>query len=264
MLKRNKSGTSNHTPAMLLDESTPFAVAEAYKSLRANVIFAAAGSGEKKQKNVMIVSSSIPSEGKSITSANLAISFAQNGGRVLLVDADMRKPVQHKLFDMENETGLSTILVDFATYGEKTVKYGVRPGLDLVSSGRIPPNPSELLGSANMQSFLNRACEEYDYVIIDTPPINIVSDALTFGGETSGILLAVRPELCRRGDIQSTLDRIRMSGIHLLGTVLSNSGAGYSSRPYYKKKYGYGKYRYASYYSHYDRQNKSNDKEGSE
>ena len=107
----------------------------------------------------------------------MAITLAQTSARVLLVDADLRKPIQHKIFQVDNSNGLSRLLIGFETLGE-SLKRDVEPGLDLLTSGPIPPNPSELLGSQNMSTFIEKMHQFYDYIIIDSPPINIVTDSI--------------------------------------------------------------------------------------
>lgn len=248
--KKKKSSRSDYSPKMLLNENTPFAVTEAYKTLRTNTIFTlAAVAHDAPHRNIFAVTSSVPGEGKSLTSANLAISFSQTGSRVLLVDADMRKPVQHRTFGINNDTGLSTVLLALDKMASMIHK-NVRPGLDIITSGPIPPNPSELLGSSVMTKFLDVVGRVYDYVIIDTPPITIVTDALTFSFNTAGLLLAVSPDVCRHVDLRHAFEAIELSQTHVLGSVLSNTmtnAVGYG----YKKSYSRYKYKYGYYKSGY-------------
>ncbi len=240
-LKRNKRSKNNRSDEeMLINEDTPFAVTEAYKMLRTNILFSAAALEEgKAHSNAFVISSSVPGEGKSTTSANLSIAFAQTNARVLLIDADMRKPVQHTRFRTRNSYGLSTCLVSIDRLTE-AIHHNVRPGLDLLSAGPTPPNPSELLSSSSMKKLLDIVCKVYDYVLIDTPPINMVSDALTFAGNTAGLLLVARAEFCRHMDIRRSLDSIELSGVHMLGVILDDvrhSGGGYY-RSYSRYEYG--------------------------
>lgn len=247
--KNKKKHDTGHSPQMLLGSETPFDVTEAYKTLRTNITFTLAAVPEDSpHRNIFTVSSSVPGEGKSLTSANLAISFAQTGSRVLLVDADMRKPVQHRVFGIENETGLSTILLSIDKMAGMIHK-DVRPGLDIITSGPIPPNPSGLLGSQVMTTFLTVVSRAYDYVIIDTPPLTIVTDALTFSFNTAGILLAICPEVCVHGDLKRSLEAVGISQTHILGTVMSNTLSGSSSYGY-KKSYSHYKYYRRGHYGY--------------
>jgi capsular exopolysaccharide synthesis family protein len=150
---------------------TVFQVMEAYKMIRTNLLFALATT----ENHVVVFSSAEPSAGKSTLSANLAIVMAQTGARVVLVDADMRKPVQHRNFRLSKTQGLSKILGGLATPEECIVRQ-VLPNLDLIPSGTIPPNPSELLGSSRMKALLEALQQQYDYVFIDTPPLGVVAD----------------------------------------------------------------------------------------
>lgn len=232
--KKNKTD-DGHTPDMLLNKTTPFAVTEAFKKLRTNLRFTLAAS-DSALSNIAAVSSSLPGEGKSITSANLAISLSQIYPKILLVDADMRKPVQHKLFECSRDSGLSSVLAGTETLEAATVK-GVREHLDLLPAGPIPPNPAELLASKNMMKFLTEAGERYDYVIIDTPPVDVVTDALVFAGQVAGLVLVVRPDVCRHALLQRTLSATELAGIKVLGVVTSDHSGDGSLTPYYKGKY---------------------------
>lgn len=243
-----KKKAKNYSADMLLNSKTPFHITEAYKTLRTNLLFAIAAAGDAEFPNVFVVSSSLPGEGKSISSANLAIAMSQMNAKVLLVDADLRKPVQNKLFAASNIRGLSTVLIG-ETLLDVTVKKDVRPNLDLLTSGKIPSNPSELLGSKAMHKLLGQLAEMYDYVIIDTPPINVVSDALTFAPHTVGLLLTVCPSICKHDHLKKSVESAKLANVHILGSFLSNTtnkaiGLSYNRRygrygKYYYKKYGY-------------------------
>lgn len=230
---------------MLLNPKTSFQITESYKTLRTNLLFALAASEDAELKNVFAVSSSLPGEGKSITSANLAIAMSQMNAKVLLLDADLRKPVQHKLFSVGNVRGLSAVLIGDCML-DVAIKKEVRPNLDLLTSGKIPSNPSELLGSKPMLKLLHELSGMYDYIIVDTPPINIVSDVLTFAPHTAGILLAVCPTVCKHDHLDKSVESAKLAGVNLLGAFISNStnqslGLSYNGKygNHYYKKYGY-------------------------
>ncbi len=242
-----RKGMTKHRAAKtvqpLMDETAPFQVAESYKTLRTNLVFSLAGIPVRERNNVVIVSSSLPGEGKSTTCANLALSMAQKNEKVLIVDADLRKPTQNRIFKVGNETGLSEALISGETDG---VIYGsIRPRLDLLTSGPQPPNPSELLASHAMSEILDALAAVYDYVFIDTPPVNVVTDALVLSPQASGILLVIDPNTVTHEELQSALESIEMSGARLLGSVLTNlrgeslQSSGRSKRYSYAAAYGY-------------------------
>ena len=157
----------------LTDKDAPFHIIESYKSIRTNLSFALS----TVEKKTFVVSSANPGEGKSTTSANIAIAIAQSGSHVLLIDADMRKSVQHKIFELVNKKGLSTAVSKMHTPDE-CIQKNVMENLDVMTAGPIPPNPSELLASEMMEQMLNELSEKYDAILIDTPPVNVVTDAM--------------------------------------------------------------------------------------
>lgn len=232
---KRKKEDEGHSPDMLLSKTTPFAVTEAFKKLRTNLRFTMAAS-DSALSNIVAVSSALPGEGKSITSANLAISMGQIAPKILLIDADMRKPVQHKLFDCPRDSGLSSVLAENDSLEEALVK-GVGEHLDLLPAGPIPPNPAELLASRNMAKLLAEVSELYDVVVIDTAPIDVVTDALVFAGQVAGLVLVVRPDVCRHAVLQRTLSATELAGIKVLGVVTSDHTGEGTLTPYYKGKY---------------------------
>lgn len=245
--KKQKTPDQQHTPVMLLNSKTPFAVTEAYKKIRTNLQFAV-GASDSQMKNVIAISSCLPGEGKSLTSSNLSITTAEISNKVLLIDADMRKPVQHKTFQIPNEKGLSTLLAGTSSLQE-SVQVNVRPRLDVLTAGPIPPNPSELLASGNMQKLLEKASELYDYVIIDTSPMDVVTDALIVSAKISGLLLIICPEICRQANLRRVMNDIELSETKILGAIVSNVRNDGSVLPVYKKK---SYYNYKNHYSSQD------------
>ena len=224
-----------------MDKNIAFPVTEAYKNLRTNISFALS----TKKNRVFAVSSALAAEGKSTVAANIAITFAQNSNKVLLIDGDLRKPVQHKVFKLKNENGVTTIVSGSTTF-EETVHRNVIDNLDVITCGPIPPNPSEMLGSENMKSMLDHIRTDYDYVIIDTPPINIVTDALTLLDTIAGILLVAKHAHSTYDALQEAIESIKLADGSLLGIVVNNvevSGGKYGGKYSYKYKYGY-KYGY--------------------
>ena len=222
-----------------LNESTPFSIREAYKSIRTNLLFSLAPFGGK----VVVVSSALPNEGKSTTCGNIAITLAQTSAKVLLIDGDLRKPTQHKFFEVDNTKGLSNLLVGFDSVAD-SVKRNTVKNLDLITAGALPPNPSELLGSENMQVFLQKMEEYYDFILIDSPPINIVTDAVVLSQYAAGILMVTRAMETTIDELDNALATVRTAGSNVLGVVVSDVPVGNRS------KY-YSSYRKNGYYSYY-------------
>ncbi len=244
-----KNKTTDRAEYLLTAESIPFYITESYKALRTNFVFTVSAS----EKKTVVVTSASPNEGKSTTSSNLAISLAQLGHKVLLIDADLRKSVQHKIFGLDNTAGLSTLLCGMQKLDDVLQK-DVVEGMDVLTSGVIPPNPAELLGSKNMSKLLEQAAEKYDDIIIDAPPINTVSDAVTINGEIAGILLVARYDNTKNDDIARAVKAIELANLNILGFVLNDvllkRSSGYYKSYYkkYGKRYGYG-YGYGYGYS---------------
>ncbi|MEO1375825.1 MAG: polysaccharide biosynthesis tyrosine autokinase [Cyanobacteria bacterium J06635_10] len=191
-----------------------------------------------KALKVIVVSSSMPGEGKSFVSANLAVAKAQLGKRVLLIDADMRRPRQHSIWDVPNMTGLSNVLVGQAALHGSTTEALVT--LDVLTAGKIPPNPLTLLESQRMASLVKDASNDYDFVIIDAPPLTAVADALNIGKLADGMLLVVRPGVANTGSVNAAKSLLEQSGQRVLGMVVNGVTADNSYGGYYYSKGYYG------------------------
>lgn len=221
------------------NKKVPFAVVESYKSIRTNLLFLLAQSGGK----VIAFSSSNASEGKSTTAVNSAIAFSQIGGKVLLVDADLRRSSIHKKLKIENQNGISNVLVGFSDFASAV--HTVNENLDVLTAGSIPPNPSELLGSKQFADLIVSLREQYDYIVIDTPPINIVSDALLIAPRTDGLILVVRDGFTPHDTIKRAIDAAEFANINILGAIMNGANPK-SSRRYTYRRYSYG-YKYSRY-----------------
>lgn len=260
--KRNKQSKSKaaHNGTRYLLNNAPiqpalkFRIEEAYKSIRANIMFSVMKKGCKR----IIVTSSMPSEGKTTTTVNLAVSISQADQRVLLIDGDLRKPKIHHYFSVPNSPGLTNYLSSIISGNGNSDTFGViRPtefeNLCILSSGSIPPNPAELLSSEMMNEFLDEVSKNFDYIIIDTPPINVVSDALPLIRESDGVVLIVRSNQSSHPELQKALSALEFIDAKILGFVVnfaeSKAGGYYSKRSYYGGyKYGYSTYGgYGSY-----------------
>lgn len=228
----------------LLNENSPFAVREAFVKLRTNLMFSLCADGEKKCQ-VFCVTSPDQSEGKSITSANIAISFAMLGKKTLLIDADMRRPSQNKLWQMKVSYGLSDIL---ARVGGCQVFDIEGLPLSIIPVGNIPPNPSELLSSQHMNKLIDFFRKYYDYIIIDTPPINTVADAQILSRTVDGTVMVCRSASTRSNELSNAISLAKQSNANICGIVVTNVNMK-SGKSSYRYKYYYGKkYEYVEYY----------------
>ena len=244
--KRTKDGHRIISPESLINENTVFTVAESYKTMRTNTVFALS----PFDKKVVSVTSANAAEGKSTTTANLAISFAQMECKVLLIDADLRKPTQHKLFGVNNKVGFSTALGKM-NKAENSIVKGVRKNLDLMPAGPIPPNPSELLASQQFENIISELVDQYDFIMIDTPPVNVVSDVLVMSNVITGVLFVSSHGETTYDGIENALQKLEMADINVLGFILNNITAARTGKYYsYKYKYGYSKYGYGYDYSY--------------
>lgn len=225
-----KSYTSSYKASNGNNESSqaPFAVVEAYKAIRTNVLFSLTQETDK----IISISSSLPGEGKSSCAVNLAIAFSQLGSKVLLIDADLRRPSVYRKLKLQNNNGLSSVLVGFCSIADAV--HHLNPNFDVLTSGPIPPNPAELLGSENMKTLLESLTKVYNYIIIDTPPINIVTDAMIVAKQTSGLVLVAKNRDTTHEQLKKAFETISFSDIRLLGVVLNDSS--YTPGKYTKYK----------------------------
>ncbi|MGB3190020.1 MAG: polysaccharide biosynthesis tyrosine autokinase [Limnoraphis sp.] len=218
------------TPDIPVVEASDSFISEIYRMLQANLKFL---SSDKRIKTI-VVTSSVPKEGKSTVSANLAATLAQLGYRVMLIDADMRQPSQHHLWGLTNAVGLSDILV-----GQAELQSGICQGierLDIIPSGVTPPNPLALLDSKRMISLIRNFSEDYDFVIIDTPPLILAADALTLSQMASGVLLVARPRVLDQGSAKSAKEMLERSGQRVLGLVVNAISKNESAQYFYHAK----------------------------
>ena len=230
----------------MIGPNMSFAASEAYKLLRTNLLFSFSGS---EKCRIIGVTSSFRGEGKSLTSLNLAYTMAEAGKRVLLIEGDMRLPTLANRLALPSKLGLSNLLVgvnDAIQRYTVNVKDGVTVNLDVLVSGDIPPNPSELLGSESMQTMLEGMRNHYDYVILDLPPVTAVSDALVASKLVDGMVVVVRSDHAVRGALAETIRQLKLVDTHILGFVFN--GASESGGGYYKGKYYYKKYYKSNYY----------------
>jgi len=224
----------------ILTGAVPHDFGEAFRSLRTSLVFTSGG----ERTRIIGVTSTQPLEGKTTTAANLALALALGGSRVLLIDADLRRPGLHHTMGLENKIGLSHLLVGQARVRE-AVQRTSEPNLVVITAGRTPPNPSELLGSERMTSFLsNLATGPFDWVIVDTPPVLAVTDAVILAPHLSSVVFVIGSEMTRRAHAERALETLRSSRPRSIAAVLNR--VDFDRNKYYYSRY-YG-YQYKSYY----------------
>lgn len=239
--RRKSSFMAGTTDRKTLHRNLEFTATEQYKLIRANLDFTLP---ENEKCPVIGVTSSMRGEGKSTTAVNLSYVFAEKGSKVLLIDADLRIPSIAKKLDIDSAPGLADLLkgkgaqiTEFQTY--------LLPNWCILPSGDIPPNPSELLGSSRMEKLLNQLRSVFDYIIIDLPPVNLVSDAVSISSLISGMIVVIREEYTEKKELERCFRQLRLSNVNILGCVMNEAKSGGGAyRKYNKNKY----YKYYRYY----------------
>jgi len=223
-------------------------VSEAYRSLRTNLTFV----NPDHPPKTLVMTSAMPQEGKSTTSANLAVTLCQMGLKVLLVDTDLRRGVLHAVFKVPREPGLSNLLAAQATMAEslRRIDLGESGVLHLLTTGGLPPNPSELLSSDRMKKLLTHLEEYYDAVILDCPPLNVVTDAAIVGTRVDGVIVVARANTTEKGALAYAADQLRRVRAPVVGAVLNDVDYRRDSR--YSKGYGRYGYYHGEYYGEKD------------
>ena len=207
-------------------------LAESYRSIRTALLLSSAD----KPIKTIAVTSPMPGEGKTVSAANLAVTLAQSGKTVVVVDADLRRPRQHRLFKVKNTFGLTTYLTDSVEL-KKVVKSTDIPNLFLVNSGPIPPNPAELLGSDKMTRFIKMMGEECDFMLFDLPPMLEISDALVLGAKVDGVVLVVWGDKTSREALKKVREKLDMLKVRTLGVIINNVTLPHHGAYYYKDSY---------------------------
>ena len=228
--RARKEGASDDLSGRLVTVLDPTSTAaEAYRTLRTNLFYAIVDTPPK----VIVVTSASPREGKSTTCANLGVVLAQADRSVLIVDSDFRRPVLHKIFGLRNLQGAVNVLT-----GERVLQevwHEPLVGLKVVTVGPPPPNPAELLSSKRFAEFIGQTRQMFDYVLIDAPPVQLVSDSAILANQSDGVLFVVDAQNTRKGAVRQSVRRLQAVGATVIGTVMNNAKGGVS--PY---SYGYG------------------------
>lgn len=227
MFKREKKPTSKMRHLITqLNPRSP--ISEQYRTIRTNLQF----SSIDEEIESILVTSAGPSAGKSITAANLAVVYGQQNKKTLLIDSDMRKPTVHYTFRLDNLAGLSNVLIGESTLEQAVESSGV-DNLDILSSGPIPPNPSELLASKRMQEILTQAKQLYDFVIFDTPPTLAVTDAKILANIVDGSMFVVRSGVTHVEEAERSVKAIQDAKAKFLGVILNDQPKTKESYTYY-------------------------------
>lgn len=234
IFNKNKKVKHSQKKLPVLTDKTSFSVVEAYKTIRTNLMFATQNPGCKR----IIITSTAPNEGKSVNCTNLAITLAQTESNVLIIDCDLRKPTIHKLFKVKGIPGLSEVLAGMNSINE-VLHETAYPNLQVICGGTVPPNPAELLNSPVMDELLNVLSKSYDFILFDTPPINVVSDALVLSAKTDGVVLIVKQGETTHPELKHALNSLGFAQAKVLGIILNGVEGG--------RKYGYSRYGYAKY-----------------
>ncbi len=226
---RSSYGPGNYSKSGSNVSTNRFSVVESYKTLRTNLQF----SMTKKGCNAIIITSTMPRDGKSTVAANTAVAFAQTDIKVLIIDCDMRKPRINKFFNIPAVPGLSNVLAGLCE-AKESIHASEYKNLSIIPSGILPPNPAELLMSTAMEELMDALRLEYDLIILDTPPVNIVSDALAVTKVTDGVVLVVRHAVTSHPDVEKSIKSLEFVNAKILGIVLN--AIDYSK--IYGKRYG--------------------------
>ena len=222
-----------------LHKNLKFTATEQYKLLRTNLLFTMTKTEGCK---IIGVTSSMRGEGKSTTAVNLSYVLAESGKRVILIDGDLRIPSVAKKMQIDSSPGLADLLRGESTIDLAGLRSQQLPNWYIMPAGSLPPNPSELLGSKRMEAALKGLSAHFDYIIVDLPPVNIVSDALAISKYITGMILVIREEYCEKKELENCIRQLKLSNVNVLGCVMNGTKAG--------KGY-YSKYRYKRYYKYY-------------
>jgi len=244
--KHRRSAFSSVDNKAPLHKNLEFTATEQYKLLRTNLSFTLPAD---KKCAIIGVTSSMRGEGKSTTAINLSYVLAENGKRVLLIDGDLRIPSVAKKMEIASTPGLTDLLMNPETQSLNLFKSTLLNEWYILPSGELPPNPSELLSSSRMETVLNWLSEKFDYIIIDLPPVNIVSDALAISNLITGMLVVIREDYTEKKELQNCFRQLKLSNVNVLGCVLNEAKNGKASYGKYKKYYKSSKY-YQYYSSH--------------
>lgn len=246
--KKQSKKQKQSKKAYILNDNSKFYIKEAYRAARANINFSLANIEGCK---IIAVTSAVAGDGKTTTSVNIAQVISQANNRVLLIDADMRKGSARRHLGLQRANGLSSILSGMSQMVDEVITK-TPYGFDCMTAGPTPPNPAELLASNVMGELLNLLSEHYDYIVIDTPPISVVSDALALSKLVSGFIMTVSQDESTIDEVENAIHSLEFSEAKILGFIFNKSDIGSESRYSRYSRYGrYGKYGRYGRYSRY-------------
>ncbi|WP_368863199.1 polysaccharide biosynthesis tyrosine autokinase [Staphylococcus hominis] len=227
MAKRKKEKRKALNTPLYVEDKPKSIVSEKLRGIRSNIIF----SNAEEIKSVLITSEK-PAAGKSIVTANIAITYAQAGYKTLIIDGDMRKPTQHYHFGTSNYDGLSNLIIGKSEF-DKAIRSTRVENLDLLTSGPVPPNPSELIASKNFKKIFGTLQNEYDFILIDTPPIISVTDAQVFLQYVPNCVMIIDAQKNNKNEVKKAKQLIEQADGHVIGAVLNKTAEEKSSNYYY-------------------------------
>lgn len=209
-----------------MDSTTKFKITEAYKTIRSNLAFSLIKKGCRK----IVISSSCPAEGKSTMSVNIAVSIAQTEAKVLLIDADLRRPKVHRFLALNNAPGVTNYLSEMNSLKE-VIRQTQYPNLQVITAGSLVPNPSEMLSSEPFKELLSAMEQEYDYIIVDSTPLNVVADALPIIKLCDGVVVVVREKVSTYTELDAAMKQLELIDAKVLGFIYN--GVSDSKHRYY-------------------------------
>ncbi|EKU49996.1 polysaccharide biosynthesis tyrosine autokinase [Staphylococcus massiliensis] len=224
-----KSPTRGGMKTLIAHTNRKSVMSERFRGIRTNIMFSASD----KAISTLVITSERPSSGKSTMSSNIAVTYAQAGFKTLVLDGDMRKPTQHYIFGVQNQKGLSNVLIN-QHEPEEVIESTMVENLFILPSGPIPPNPSELIGSVKLETLINLLNETFDMIIIDTPPVLSVTDAQLFTEVARNVLFVIDAEMNNRDHVRKAMNLVKKANGKVIGAVLNNAkvskaqNAGYS------------------------------------
>ncbi|MEB8096975.1 tyrosine-protein kinase [Staphylococcus xylosus] len=213
---------------LYVHEKPKSTISEKFRGIRSNIMF----SNAENEIGSLLVTSEKPTSGKSTISANIAVTYAQAGYKTLIIDGDMRKPTQHYIFDLPNNSGLSNLIINKATYSD-SIKESNVDNLAILTAGPTPPNPSELITSSKFETIFNEFLDHYDFIVIDTPPVNTVTDAQVYAQTVKNCVLVIDAEKNNKIEVKKAKDLLNKSDGKLLGAVLNKMPVDKNSSYYY-------------------------------
>ena len=231
----NEESPPNQTSELLIHTDSQSSIAEAYRQLRTSILLSTAGHAPKS----LLVTSSLPAEGKTTTATNTAISLAQTGAKVLIIDADMRRPRLHNVFNISNAEGLSTVLSTALSKEEiiDVVQFDKSANLHLLPSGPVPPNPAELIGSEQMANVFKILQGEFTHIVVDSPPIASFTDGVLIASMVDGVILVVHSGKSSRQVVRRSRQLLQDVGAKVFGVVLNKVDLSSQDNFYYYQSY---------------------------